>query len=101
MVVFIIIISILLLIIQYYALTAQKRHFIKTINSHKGIYKVAYVPNFSHNFKIMCKDYIDSEYLYSLESIKELIENNNYVILESDLKVFNELVEQGINYVEF
>ena len=101
MVVFIIILSVGLLIVQYYTLTAQKRHFIKTINSHKGIYKVAHIPNFSHNFKIMCRDYIDSEYLYSLESIKELIENNNYEISESDLKVFNELVEQDINYIEF
>lgn len=101
MVDFVIILSILLLIIQYHILTAQKRHFTKTIKSHKAIYKVAYIPNFSYHFKTMCRKYIDSEYLYSLESIEELIKNNSCEILESDLKVFNELVEQGIDYVEF
>jgi hypothetical protein len=49
----------------------------------------------------MCRNYIDSEHLYHVEDIKELIFNYPCDISEYDKNIVSKLILEGVDYLEF
>lgn len=101
MVIFLTIIFIFLLSVQYFALTRERKYLKKRVGNSLYLYKVAYNSGVSKNFKIMCKNYIDSGHLYHIEDIKKLIFNYPCDVSKYDKNIISRLELEGVDYLEF